>query len=254
MKYHSVKKLAKIAGVSVRTLHYYDHIGLLKPLVRTAAGYREYGEKDLLRLQQILFYRELGFPLKDIKELLDDPEFDILKTLEDHRKRLVAEKKRIHTMMSTLQQTITNLKNKKMIKPEDLYKGLPREQAGIWRKEAMEKWPGQVEHAEKQLLKMDKESFQALQDGFKANTEKLLQLSDRNPAEAEVQSEIRRHYGYIMRFWGSPKATKAEAYKGLGDLYVQDNRYTKVNGKPNPCFAEFLQKAIHHFADTELNR
>ncbi|RNL88044.1 MerR family transcriptional regulator [Sinomicrobium pectinilyticum] len=254
MKYHSVKKLAGIAGVSVRTLHYYDHIGLLKPSVRTAAGYRMYGEAALLRLQQILFYRELGFKLEEIREVLDDPEFDLLQALKVHKERLASEKKRLNALMATIDKTMYHLKNRKMMKPEDLYKGLPREQAEIWRKEAMEKWPGQVEHAEKQLLKMDKASFQALQDGFKANTQKLLQLSDRNPADVEVQSEIRKHYGYIMRFWGSPKTTNAEAYKGLGDLYVQDERYTRVGGKPNPVFAEFLREAMHYFADTELSR
>lgn len=248
MKYHSVKKLAKMAGVSVRTLHHYDHIGLLKPSTRTASGYRMYGEATLLRLQQILFYRELGFKLKEITEVLDDPEFDLLYTLKAHKERLAKEK----NLMATIDETISHLKNRKKMKPEDLYRGLPREQAKAWRKEAREKWPGQVAHAEKQLLKMSRDDFKVLQDGFKGNIEKLLSLSDRNPASAVVQAEIRRHYDYIMCFWGEPEGNKAEAYKGLGDLYVQDERYTEVNGAPNPAFGHFLQRAMHYFVKTEF--
>lgn len=252
MKYHSVKELAEMAGISVRTLHHYDHIGLLKPSVRTAAGYRMYGEKDLLRLQQVLFYRNLGFKLKAIGDILDDPEFDLLQALSEHRKRLAGERKRIKLLMATIDQTMSHLKNRKMMKPEELYRGLPRKQAEAWRKEAREKWPGQVEHAEKQLLNMNKEDFQALQNGFKANFERLASLSDRDPADIEVQAEVRKHYGYIMRFWGSPDGSKAEAYRGPGDLYVQDERYTEVNGTSNPAFGRFLQQAMHYFVQMEL--
>ena len=92
MDNYSVKKLSQLAGVSVRTLHLYDKMGLLKPSVRTEARYRLYGEKELLRLQQILFYRELDIPLKDIQTILDDPEFDLLKALEAHKKALLARK------------------------------------------------------------------------------------------------------------------------------------------------------------------
>ncbi|MBA4145294.1 MAG: MerR family transcriptional regulator, partial [Cytophaga sp.] len=82
---YSVKELSEIAGVSVRTLHLYDEIGLLKPSTRTEARYRLYGENELLRLQQILFYKELGISLEEIRSILDDPEFDLLQALESHK-------------------------------------------------------------------------------------------------------------------------------------------------------------------------
>src|ERR1700712_3237780 len=91
---YSVKQLAKLAGVSVRTLHLYDQLGLLKPSVRTESRYRRYGEKELLRLQQILFYKVLDFPLKEIAPILDDPDFDLIKAFEGHRQLLT--KKRDH--------------------------------------------------------------------------------------------------------------------------------------------------------------
>lgn len=90
MDNYSVKKLAKLAGVSVRTLHLYDKMGLLRPSVRTEARYQPYGEKELLYLQQILFHRELDFPLKDNSTILDDPAFNLVQALEGHRKALLA--------------------------------------------------------------------------------------------------------------------------------------------------------------------
>ena len=95
MKTLTVKKLAEISGVSVRTLHYYDQIGLLRPSVRTEKKYRLYGNDELLRLQQILFFRELDFPLKDILEMMDEPNYDLVKALMQHESALLNRKRRI---------------------------------------------------------------------------------------------------------------------------------------------------------------
>lgn len=102
---YTVKELAKLAGVSVRTLHYYDQIGLLKPLIRTEAKYRFYGREELLRLQQILFYKELDFPLKEICEIMDNPEFDLLVALSNHKVALKAKQSRIKTLIDTVNKT-----------------------------------------------------------------------------------------------------------------------------------------------------
>jgi DNA-binding transcriptional MerR regulator len=251
MKHYAVKKLAKMAGVSVRTLHYYDQIGLLKPSVRTSAGYRFYGEAELYRLQQVLFYRELDFELKHIGDILDDADFNLEQALEGHRQMLLSKKHRIEALLTTVEKTIFHLKNKVKMNVDDLYEGLPKEQAAAWRTEAKAKWPGQVEHTEKQLLTMDKESFQQLQDGFKANWSKLASLSHLDPATAAVQAEIDRHYAYILQFWGKT-GHQAEAYSGLGDLLAADERYTQVNGVANPAFGRFMQQAIHIYVATKL--
>jgi DNA-binding transcriptional MerR regulator len=113
MAAYSVKKLAILAGVSVRTLHLYDQIGLLKPSLRTEARYRMYGEKELLRLQQILFFRELDMPLKEIGEILDNVEFNLVKALEGHKMALISKQQRIETMLETIDKTIGYLKHEK---------------------------------------------------------------------------------------------------------------------------------------------
>src|SRR5512140_2485562 len=99
---YAVKQLAKMAGVSVRTLHHYDQIGLFKPSARTTAGYRQYGEKDLLRLQQILFFRELDFSLSEIKKILDRPGFDQTAALVNHRTLLRERVQRLHRLVKTI--------------------------------------------------------------------------------------------------------------------------------------------------------
>lgn len=253
MKQYAVNKLAKLAGVSVRTLHYYDQIGLLTPSVRTSAGYRLYSEAELLRLQQILFYRELDVELKEIGNILDDPGFDLVHALESHRQMLLSKKSRIEALVATVEKTIFHLKNKVNMNAEDLYAGLPKEQAEAWRREAKEKWPDQVAHAEKQLLTMDKESYRQLQEGFKANGEILASLAAAglDPASDQVQQEIAVHYRYILQFWGKA-GNQAAAYKGLGDLLAGDERYTQVNGAANPALGKFMQQAIHIYAERKL--
>lgn len=253
MKNYGVKELSTLSGVSVRTLHYYDQIGLLKPLNRTEAGYRFYGERELLRLQQILFYKELDFPLKEIRELLDDPDFKLLDALESHKQALKARKKRISNLLLTIDHTIHNLKNGKiMSKPGKLYEGLPKEMGTTYRKKAMEKYGKKtVEHAEEELLKLGKKGFENLKKEFDQVNALLFSFRNESPEKEDVQQAIARHYEIIRKFWGTHNSAdkQAEAYAGLGDLYVADERYAMVDGKPQPEYALFLQKAMKYFAD-----
>ncbi len=245
MTRYTVKKLAKAAGVSVRTLHHYDRIGLLKPSIRTAAGYRLYGEGELLRLQQILFYKELDFGLREIAALINRPDFDLISALESQKQQLKERRKRIDRLMSTLDKTILHIKGKIKMNYEELYEGLPKEQAAAWRNEALKKWPDHVKQSENALTRMSKEEFETLKSGFKKNWETLASLSSQgiDPVSEPVQQEIYKHYQYILQFWGKP-GDQVEAYKGLGELYVADPRYTEVGGA---AFGQFLKQAIDHY-------
>ena len=256
MKNYSVKEVAKLSGVSVRTLHYYDKIGLLKPLSRTEAGYRYYGEKELLRLQQILFFKELDFPLKEIGELMDEEEFDLIHALKGHRSALISRQKRISTLLKTIDKTINHLKKGDvMSKPEELYEGLPKEMGTTYRDGAIEEYGKEaVEQSEKELLKLGKEGFKQLQKDFEKVNSALFAIHTEDPESEQVQQLIARHYEMIRKFWGTSHKTdkQGEAYAGLGDLYVSDERFTRVDGNPQPEYARFLQKAMKHYADTHL--
>jgi DNA-binding transcriptional MerR regulator len=252
---YSVRQLAWLAGVSVRTLHVYDEMDLLKPSVRTDKGYRQYGEAELLRLQQILFYRELDLSLKHISEILDDPGFDLVEALTGHKLALTARRNRLDTLLKTIEATIDHVKNKTMSNFEKLYEGLPREEANARRQEAIENWGEEaIRKSEDALLAMDKEELEQLKADQKDIMNQLRGLRQADPQSNVVQIQIGRHYRLIRAFWGmnGKEAIKAKAYKGLGDLYVSDERYTAGDGKPDPEFAAFMRAAMGYFADSRL--
>lgn len=255
MKKYSAKGLSKLAGVSVRTLHHYDEIGLLKPAIRTEARYRLYGENELLKLQQILFYKELELSLNEIASILNDPDFDLIQALESHKQTLISKQKRISVMLNTIEKTVLDLKGKKMITHEELYEGFSPEQAKKIRKEATEKFGrDKVETSENYLKKLSKEQLDQLKDEQKNIFKNLFSLSEKDPESEVVQMEIARLYKNIRRFWGTDGSSDSQykQYKGLGELYLADERYTLIDGKAQPEFAKFLSKAMTYFADTQL--
>lgn len=256
MKNYSVKEVAKLSGVSIRTLHYYDQIGLLKPLKRSEAGYRHYSHQELLRLQQILFYKELDFPLKEIVDLLDEPEFDLIHALEGHRRALVARQRRIDRLIVTIETTIKRLKTEDVMdKPEMLYEGLPKEMGTTYRQAAIKAYGEEkIVHAEQELMKLGKEGFKQLRAKWESINDELFENRKESPTSPAIQSLIARHYQIIRQFWGTSHSVdkQAEAYAGLGMLYTQDERYCAREGQAQPEFATFLQQAMKHYADHYL--
>ncbi len=250
---YSVNKLALLAGISVRTLHFYDQIGLLQPSERTSSKYRLYSEKELLKLQQILFYKELNFPLKEISKILNDPNFNLSKALENHKLILKSKRDRIDTLLSTIDKTILKLNKNTMLKDEELYEGFPK--GKVYREEAVKKYGSEaIKRSENYLKGLGKEGFEKLKNESKEVTEILISLMHEDPETTKVQDQIARHYINIRKFWGTINMPdpQAEAYKGLGQLYVSDIRFAKVEGEPNAEFALFMSKAMAYFADTKL--
>ena len=125
---YTVKQLAKLAGVSVRTLHYYDEIGLLKPSSVGGNGYRHYEEEALLKLQQILFYRELELSLDEIKAVVGRPDFDVLSALQSHREALQGRVERLKRLIQTVDKTINHLKGNETMNAKGLFEGFSEEE------------------------------------------------------------------------------------------------------------------------------
>jgi|MDTD01.1.fsa_nt_gb DNA-binding transcriptional MerR regulator len=253
MEQYTVKKLSKIAGISVRTLHHYDEIGLLKPSIRTDASYRLYGHKELVRLQQILFYKELDFPLRTIQELLNHPSFDNLQALQNHRKALIERKNRLATLLKTIDNTILTLKGEqKMLTNDELYAGFSKNTAQTIRQEAIEKYGVEtVQTTENNLRKMDKAQFEALKKEGEDIATAIAQLMHLAPSDEKVQEQIHRHHLHIVQMWGGAveKSKVLETYKGLADLYVQDNRfYADIK----MGFNSFISQAMLHYVNTKL--
>ncbi len=242
MKEYTVQQLAKIAGVSVRTLHHYDHIGLLKPSSRNAARYRFYGEKELLRLQQILFFRELDFSLDEIARILDSPGFNPVEALEAHRKELTIRAERLGMLLETIDKTIKKLKGEKIkMADEELYGGLSKEQAEAYAAEARERWDAKlVDESNDRVTKWTKEKWAEMNGELDDILRQLAGLMGTSANDTRVQVLIARHYAYLNNFYD----VKVDMYSGLGRFYVEDSRFRAYFEKYRPGLTDYLAEAI----------
>jgi len=239
-----VKKLADAAGVSVRTLHYYDQAGLLTPRYRSANGYRQYDEDAIVRLQQIMFFRELDFSLEEIKQIMSRPDFDVLAALQSHRTLLTRRAKRIDDLLATVERTIKKMKGEIEMSIKDYYKGFSDEQIAKYRKEARELYGEEtVKESEARVMKMGKEKFAAVQvEGgaiFKAIADNMTKGYD-SPL---VQKQVAKWRQWLENF----SHYSDEAVLGLGQAYSQHPDFAKFFRKINKDLPEFLTKAIEYF-------
>lgn len=254
MLLYQIGYLAKKSGVSVRTLRYYEQIGILIPTEIRESKYRYYNEEDLLKLQQILFYKELGFKLKDIKSILDDDDFDPVKSFQDQKEQLYNQRIKLDKIIETVEKTIIEIKKGNTMNIDDLYEGFNGNDLKEYRDEAIWNWEDEVLKSEKSLLKMDKKDFKKLQIEFNNLWIQLSKSINLNPQSEEVQTLIAEHYKMIKMFWGMKDYQKIEKekYLGLGQLYIDDGRYTKIGDEENPEFAKFLFNAMNYFANENL--
>lgn len=249
MNNYSVKKLARLAGVSVRTLHLYDKMGLLKPSIRTEARYRLYGNKELLRLQQILFYRELDFPLKEIMTILDDPAFDLGQALEGHKVALLAKKERINTLVGTIEKTLATLKRNAMLQAEDLYEGMPNEKMAAYRKEAINKWGQEfIAETEATINAFSKAEMQSITKELNEISVQLTALMPKGAADKTVQRHIAKRMQLIHQLTGGNiSSEKLEYLRNLGQLYKAENPDTPEYFLPDAKQADFMREATSYY-------
>lgn len=248
MEGRTVRQLARLAGVSVRTLHHYDAIGLLKPGRRSASGYRLYGPAELLRLQQILFFRELDVPLPEIARVLDEPGFDPAAALRDHRKRLEAKLGRLHRLLRTLDETLKRYEGGPMLTDAELYQGFPPERVEGIRKEARARYgEARVEESERRAKALGKEGWARVNRDAEAVNRDLaaLMAEGRDPGAPEIRAVVARHLAWIRNFW----EPDAESYRGLGRLYVDHPEFKAYYEKVAPGLADYLCRAIDRLCD-----
>ena len=251
---YTVKKLAGMSGVSVRTLHFYDEVGLLKPAYLGANGYRFYEEAQLLWLQQILFYRELGFELKQIKRILGRGDFDKVAALESHRKVLRKNLARTRKLIVTIDKTIGHLKGKKRMKSQEMFVGFSPEQQAKHEEYLIDRF---VENMKDGIAR----SKQKVKDWTKADWEKsgtvfagicqdLVKLMGRQlkADSREVQEVIRRHHQWLKQFWTPTR----ESYTGHSQLIV-DSDLRKAYEAHDRRLPEFAAAGMQEFAKRELS-
>jgi DNA-binding transcriptional MerR regulator len=251
---YTVKQLAAMSGVSVRTLHFYDETGLLEPAYCGANGYRFYEKQQLLSLQQILFYRELGFELKQIKKNLSRPDFDKVAALESHRKVLRKNLADTRKLIVTIDKTIEHLKGTKKMKSQELFVGFdPKQQAtheqylidryGEGMKEGIAESKKKVENWTKANWEKSGAAFDEICQDLVALIAR--QLSSDSP---EVQDVIRRHHQWLTQFWTPTR----ESYAGHSQMIV-DSDLRKAYEAYHPQLPEFMAAAMKVFAERELS-
>jgi len=247
---YTITKLVKLAGISIRTLHHYDQIGLLKATFRTAANYRIYSSHDLVRLQQILFFRELEMPLKDIKSILDNPDFNQQQALEDHRKLLNIRVARLKKLINTIADTIKSLNEDPMtLTDKELYAGFSKEKITRYKKEVKEKYdPDLVTESNRRIGKMSKQQWHNIQAEGDAVTQAIADRADRPHTDPEVQDLIGRHHQWIEKFYPADN----KVYTSLARLYTSNNEFRAYYEKYRPGLADYFAAAMTHFADTRL--
>ncbi len=244
---YTVGKLAKMAGVSIRTLHHYDRIGLLHPASRSETGYRRYGEQELLRLQQILFFKELDLSLEEIRDILDDPGFDLVTALRRHHALLQQRAARLSRLLETVDKTIRRLTEDTMtMTDEELYEGFTPEQRERYPREARERYGDKaVDASEQKLRKLSKAEWTAIKAESDAISSELADLMGHTTPDApEVQALMARHRAWLEHF----HPVTADYYVGLASLYTENPEFRAHYDEYAEGLADFLAAAMKVYA------
>ncbi len=253
MSVYTVKQMARLSGVSVRALHHYDAIGLLKPRAVGANGYRYYDRQDLLRLQQILFHRALETPLKDIQAALDQPGFDLAAALRAQRERLAAQAERYARLVDVVDRTLADLEGDETMDDKKLFEGFDPEKQAAYEAELVERYGdpmaeriAQSKAGMKAWSKTDWTGFQ--QEAAAIEHDMARALSQGLPVDSDpVTAIMRRHWAWIAKSWN--REPTPDAFAGLAHLYQDNPEFTARYEAIAPGLTEYLAEAMRAFAE-----
>lgn len=245
---YTVQKLGALAGISTRTLRYYDELGLLRPARINTSGYRIYGKAEVDRLQQILFYRELGFSLEMIKEIVTSPSFDPSEALREHRHKLLQRREQLDALIANVENTLAAAEGRSTMQDQDKFNGFKQklidDNEAKYGTEIREKYGEEaVEKSNRVLKNMTEEQYAAIQQIETEMFAALEQAMEEGaPASELAQKAADLHRQWLSFYWDS--YTK-EAHAGVAQMYVDDERFTAYYDKRRPGLAEFLRDAVH---------
>jgi DNA-binding transcriptional MerR regulator len=238
---YTVRQLSRLAGISVRTLHHYHTIGLLEPESVGANGYRYYGDESILRLQQILFYRELGFPLAEIRSMLEHSDFDPLEALGSHRLALAERIEHLKHLIQTVDDTILHLKGQKEMSKKQLFEVFNEEQQAEYEKEAMQMYdPATVKASMKKWKSYTTAEKERIGEEGNAAYDAILAAMPKGAASPEAQAGIERWRKHMDYFW----TPNPDQLLGLAEMYNTDPRFKANFDKIDPRLAAFMVEAV----------
>jgi DNA-binding transcriptional MerR regulator len=233
---YTVGDVSRIARISVRALHHYDEIGLVRPSARSGAGYRLYTEADLERLQQVLFFRELGFKLEDIAAALADKQFDRRKALVAQRAMLAERAERARALVDLIDKTIEALDGGTTMKPEEMF---------AYEEEAKARWGSTPQYAEskRRTSAYTKDDWSEIRAEADAITEAFAQAAEAGvaPSDARATAIAERHRAHIDR-WFYP--CSHAIHRALGAMYVADERFAANYERRKEGLAQYICDAI----------
>ena len=245
----TIDEVARLSGVTSRTLRHYEQVGLVQPVGTAAGGRRLYGHDELLRLQQVLVLRELGVDLATIAAVLQDPgAARRAALLREHHARLLAERDRFDRLAATVASTIESLEGGRSMTAQDMYAGFDNSE---YEAEARERWGDrEVDRSNAAWARLGPQGQAAFAEEQAAVNAGLAGLmADGVPVEDErVQDLVARHHAQIAVFW----TPDAGSYRGLGRMYLDDERFTATYDRVAPGLAAYLCAAMDHFAGTRL--
>lgn len=250
---YTVKELAKISGVSIRTLHWYDEIGLLQPAYTGGNGYRYYEHEQLLLLQQILFFRELGFELKQIKKILGRSDFDQMVALSSHREVLQKQIVRTKKLVKTIDKTLKHLKGEIKMKDQEMYLGFSREIQAEYEKQIIDRFGQQgktaIEESKKNIEHWSKADWKEVKEQFAKICRDLVSCIKNNVSfeDKEVQKIIAKHFAWLSKFWTPTKETYAQHGK-----FIEESELRKAYEEYHPHLPQYICRAIEYFAQHSL--
>jgi len=243
---YTIKEIADLAGVTTRTIRYYDEIGLLIPSETGENGYRYYDRENLLLLQQIMFYRELDVSLKDVQLILNRPEFTMLTALEEHRITLQARADRLRTLIETIDQTIATIKGEWEMSDNDYFEGFDESQ---YEEEAKQRWghTSQWAESQKKWASYSKEQKEAIKvEGGDITKRMVGEDPTLSPDDPGVQAAIGEYHAYINKYFYT---CGVEFIRNLADMWVQDPRFAINYERIRKGGAAFVREAVHIFCD-----
>ena len=239
-----------MAGVTPRTLHHYDDIGLLKPSRVGDNGYRYYGEESLLKLQQILFYRELDFPLDDIKKIMGRRDFDVLNALQNHKDALLKQVARMNRLLTTVDNTIQHLKGEKNMDPKGLFEGFSEEEQQKYALEAEKIYdPETVRESNRKWKGYSAGKKEAIMAEGRQVYEDMIAAMPKGISSAEVQAIVERWRKHMDYFW----TPDLDQLLGLANGYNEDPRFKANFDKMHPQLAEFMREAVKVYVEKRKN-
>ncbi len=244
---YTINRLAKLAGISTRTLRYYDEIGLLISKRISSNGYRIYGEQEVNQFQQILFYKERGIPLEEIKKTITSENFNVFSALESHLNMLLKKRDQLDKLINNVEKTMQAMKGEITMSDKEKFEGflkeLVKDNEKKYGKEIREKYEEEkVNAANAKLLKMSKEQYAALQNLTQEFNKTLKGATEEgDPASEKAQKVCELHKKWLCYFWSD---YSKEAHIGITQMYVEDPRFSAYYEAIAPGYAAFLRDAV----------